>query len=496
MSTQTLTESVHSDAQVDVEKCEATIETQPPDPNVVDWDGPEDPENPMNWPTSRKVVAIGIVSAIMFLSPLASTIVAPAAANIMATFGSTNETLGAFITSIYLLGYTFGPLVIAPLSELYGRAPLYNICNVLFVIFNIACAVASSLNSLIAFRFLAGIAASSPQTLGGGTIADLVPVEKRGLAMVGWILGPVLGPSCGPLIGAYLAEGKGWRWIFWVVTIVGGAVAVLTFLTMSETYGYVILQRKTQRLQKQTGNMKLRSRLESTRTPRDLFTSSIIRPLKMLFFSPIVFLLSLYMATIYGFLYLMFTTFSRVFEGQYGFSTKSVGLVFLGSGVGSIVGLFFTAAVSDRLLAYLTKRNGGVAKPEFRIPPMILGAFLVPVGLFLYGWTAEKKAHWFLPILGTGFLGAGMFVVLMPGMVYFVDAFTTYAASAAAASSVFRSLLGALLPLAGDSMYNALGVGWANSVLGFISVAMLPIPVLFWMYGERIRESKMFQVRF
>ena len=84
----------------------------------------------------------------------------------------------------------------------------------------------------------------------------------------------------------------------------------------------------------------------------------------------------------------------------------------------------------------------------------------------------------------------------MPSSTYLIDAFTVYAASAAAASTVFRSLLGALLPLAGNSMYNALGVGWGTSVLGFIAVAFIPVPFLLWTFGERIRNSRFVQVKF
>lgn len=137
----------------------------------------------------------------------------------MDTFHSTNETLGAFITSVYLLGYAFGPLVIAPLSEIYGRAILYNICNTIFLIFSIACAVSNNLAALIVFRLFAGIGASCPMTLGAGTISDMVPLHKRGMAMACWIMGPLIGPTFGPLAGAYLAEAKGWRWIFWLITI-------------------------------------------------------------------------------------------------------------------------------------------------------------------------------------------------------------------------------------------------------------------------------------
>jgi MFS family permease len=131
--------------------------------------------------------------------PLASTIISPATDDVMSTFHSTNQTLGAFVASVYLLGYFCGPLFLAHLSEIYGRVIIYKICNFLFLTFNVVCALTPSLNALTVFRVFAGVAASCPMTLGAGTIADLVPVEKRGLALASWIIGPLVGPIVGPL---------------------------------------------------------------------------------------------------------------------------------------------------------------------------------------------------------------------------------------------------------------------------------------------------------
>lgn len=138
----------------------------------------------------------------------------------------------------------------------------------------------------------------------------------------------------------------------------------------------------------------------------------------MLFLSPIVFLLSLYTAVIYGYLYLLFTTMTDVFETQYNFSQGSVGLAYLGVGVGSFIGLFVLGAISDRLQQRLTTSNGGVPKPEYRLPPMFVGSWLIPVALFWYGWTAEKKDAWILPIIGTAFLGIGMIIAFVGSLFY------------------------------------------------------------------------------
>ena len=145
---------------------------------------------------------------------------APGVPEVMSEFDSTNIELASFVVSIYVLGYAFGPLLIAPLSELYGRLVIYHSCNVLFVIFTVACALATNLNMLIGFRFLEGTFGSAPLTIGGGTIADMIIQQKRGAVMSVWAMGPLMGPVIGPVIGGYLSEAKGWRWVFWLIAIV------------------------------------------------------------------------------------------------------------------------------------------------------------------------------------------------------------------------------------------------------------------------------------
>lgn len=148
--------------------------------------------------------------------------------------------------------------------------------------------------------------------------------------------------------------------------------------------------------------------LDTGRTARENFKLAIVRPTKMLFLSPIVLLVALGVAIIYGYLYLLFTTIPQVFEEQYHFSQGSVGLAYLGLGIGSLLSLLIMGVTSDRLVRYLTTKNGGEPKPEYRLPPLIIGYIFIPVGLFWYGWSAQAKTHWIVPILGTAVLGLGM----------------------------------------------------------------------------------------
>ena len=232
--------------------------------------------------------------------------------------------------------------------------------------------------------------------------------------------------------------------------------------------------------------------------------------MKLLVFSPIVLALSTYMAVVYGYLYLLFTTITEVYEGQYRFSQGTVGLTYLGIGVGSMLGVIVFGIASDKILK--AKSKTGEMKAEYRLPPMIPGSFLIPIGckfllqlcqlslthvpiVFVYGWTADKRAFWLVPILGTSVVGFGLLATFMPIQMYLVDAFTIYAASALAANTVLRSLVGAVLPLAGQKMYATLGLGWGNSLLAFIALAMCPIPVIFYRYGEKIRKSPRFQIK-
>ncbi|KAM0268907.1 hypothetical protein ACHAQH_009868 [Verticillium albo-atrum] len=470
---------------------EPDMEHQPvDDPNIVDWDGPDDPANPMNWPDKQKWFNIALISLLTFVTPLGSSMFAPGIPAIMVEFGETSSITATFVVSVYILGFAFGPLIVAPVSEMWGRRPLYIWGNIFFVLFSVGTALSQNMDMMMAFRFLMGVAGSVPITIGSGSIADLMPVEMRGRAMSAWALGPLLGPCIGPVAGGYLIKGSSWRWVYWLVCIVGGICIPPSLFLMKETYAPVLIERKVKKLRKETGNNDLHSKLETNQSVADKFRIAILRPVKLLFFVPIVTCMALYVAIVYGILYLLITTFSFVYRDQYGFDEGTVGLTFLPAGIGMMIGVVVFGALTD-MLVKRRQAAGGELLPEIRLTPAIAMpcAFVLPIGLFIYGWTTENQVHYIVPMIGVVIFSAGLMGVMMCIQNYLLDTFPRYAASVTAALAVLRSLAGALLPLGGLEMYNALGLGWGNSLLGFLSAAMIPLPLVFFVFGARLRAK-------
>ncbi|KAL5333053.1 major facilitator superfamily domain-containing protein [Aspergillus crustosus] len=454
--------------------------------NFVDWDGDSDLTNPRNWPKHKRWAHVVIVSIIALITNMAPTMCAPAIRDIASDFQTTSSVVSTLAITLYVLGIAIGPMFMAPLSEMYGRMPVYHAASVIFVAFVIGNALSQNMAQFMVFRFISGCVGGTPMALGGGTIADITTIEQRAVAMALFSLGPLAGPVLGPVIGGFLAAGKGWRWTFWLLSILGGLIGGIALLIMRETHPKIILERKATRLRAATGNCNLRSTLAQRLYPRQVLLQVLSRPIRLLFRSMILFVMSLYVALVFGVMYLLFTTFTGVFEGQYGFSTSISGLVYLGLGVALVMSMVIFNMMNARVRADPPQQP----RPEHRLILMIWFSPLVGLGLFLYGWTAQYKVHWIVPIIGTSLMGFGAFFVITPAQLYLIDVFGSQAAaSALGANNLLRYIFSTFLPLAGPRMYRSLNYGWGNSLLGFIALAFVPAPVLFYKYGERLRAK-------
>lgn len=376
----------------------------------------------------------------------------------------------------------------APLSELFGRQILFSVTYCALTAFNAGTAGAQNSWTLIILRFFAGAFGSSPLTNAGGVIADMFSAKQRGVAMSIFAAAPFLGPILGPIIGGFLGMNAGWRWVMGFLAAFSGAVWILGTLLIPETYAPVLLRQRAQRLSKITGKV-YRSKLDIDQgkiSLKEAFKLSLSRPWILLFREPIVFLLSLYMAIIYGTLYMMFAAFPIVYQVGRGWNQGIGGLSFLGIMVGMLIAVVYTLWDNKRYIK-VQEAHEGFAPPEARLPPTLIASITIPIGLFWFAWTNYPSIHWIVSILAGVPFGFGMVLVFLGIMNYLIDAYTIFAASVLAANSVLRSCFGAAFPLFTSYMYKNLGIHWASSIPAFLALACVPFPFLFYKYGAAIR---------
>lgn len=262
---------------------------------------------------------------------LATIICAPASPQIVEYFHEKNPEYITLLVSAWEIGEVPGPLIIAPLSELYGRAPIYLLTSVLFVLFSVGGALSTSANMVIVFRALTGLAVAS-SALNPAIIGDLFIQEERGGAMAVMTFTSLIGVVLGPVVGGFASARLGWRWTFWVVAIASGFCTLGLAIFLKETYTHTILEKKTKSLRKATGNQNLVSKYHKDGSKTSIFAEAIIRPIKLFILSPVLIAISLYTDVLYGTLYTLLTTLTVMLEEQYHFSAESAGLSFIGVG--------------------------------------------------------------------------------------------------------------------------------------------------------------------
>ena len=448
---------------------------------------PHDPRNPMLFSMWKKWSITLMVAFATLAVAFVSSAYSAAIPQVIAEFHCSTEvaTLG---TSLFVLGFAVGPLMWAPMSELYGRQVLFFGTYAVLTAFNAGTAGSQNIWTLIILRFFAGAFGSSPLTNAGGVIADMFPANQRGLGMSVFAAAPFLGPTIGPIVGGFVGETVGWRWVEGVMAIFTGILWITGALYIPETYSPVLLQKRAAALSQQTGKkyVSILEKQRGKRTPAQAFKTALARPWALLFTEPIVLLISIYMAILYGTLYMLFGAFPIVFEDYRGWSQGIGGLAFSGVAVGMTAGVVYSLFDNKRY-ANAEKKHNGEAPPEARLPPAMVGAVALPIGMFWFAWTNYPSIHWIVCIIASAPFGFGMVLVFLSGMNYLIDSYTIYAASVLAANSVLRSLFGAAFPLFTNQMYSRLGIHWASSIPAFLALACLPAPFIFYRYGEAIR---------
>ena len=307
---------------------------------------------------------------------------------------------------------------------------------------------------------------------------------------------PQLGAISGPLVGGFATQGKGWRWTQW--TIIFFIIAVyLPVLFTKETYKKIILQRRAKKLGIPGPP---HDDLSAVDFIRHFARTQLLRPLHMLVTEPIVTLVCLYNGFLFGLLYLFIVASPWVYQHYYGFGITGQSLSFLGLGIGSAIAPFPLIIIDHYLYQPRLKRFTQEHPLEERFPPenrlfgSMIASFIQPVAMFGFAWTVRPAIHWIVPMLFQCLAMITSIMIYAPVSLFMMDTYgPLYGASAAGAAMMSRYALSGAFPLFALQLYRSIGVGWATSFLGFCTLAMAPIPWLFWKCGERLRGKTKYE---
>ncbi|KAJ6483623.1 MFS polyamine transporter [Mycena vitilis] len=464
-------------------------------PQESTWNGADDQENPQNWSSVRKWTITGVIVVMTVNVTFASSAPSSAQRAIQADFGIPAEA-SYLITSVFLLGYVFGPLFWGPGSELFGRRPVFVLTMTMYTILHLGQALAKNITTLLITRFLGGFFAVAPLVNAGGLIADIFSVESRGTAMSLFAASVFLGPVMGPIVSGYIIEsGTSWRWVFWVMMLFAGSCTIFMILLLPETYAPVILLKKVKA--RRTSDPVGAQHMFAAHEKQDwsvggVLNRTLFRPFQMLAGEPILVLVTLYLSLVYGVLYGLFEAFPIIFIEKRGFTIGQNGLIFLGVGIGTTFGALLNVHLG-RKYPQLIKHWRGFPPPEERLIGGMVGSCAFVIGIFWLGWTGQySSVPWYVPGLSTVLVGMSVCMIFISFLSYLVETYLMYSASAFAANTFIRSLVAAGFPLFTVQMFTNLGVHWASTILGGVGLLLLPSPFLFYKYGARIRANSKF----
>ncbi|KAH8586792.1 MFS multidrug transporter-like protein [Bisporella sp. PMI_857] len=455
---------------------------------------PGDIENPQNWSKRRRwyitIVSVFLVVNATFASSGPSGML-KGPNGIVEYFGVSTEA-AALVISLFLLGYCFGPLFWAPLSEFYGRRWIFYISFTGYFLLNFLCAFAPNFGALLAGRFLTGTFASSPLSNVAGVLVDIWGPLDRGNAMALFSIMTFVGPALGPVIAGFLELKRNWRWNFYALLWLASITEVLMF-TIPETYPPQILLNKAKRIRR----LKIPG-FESVQTPVEALGRSLMHNFKValskpwvIMFDLISLLIAIYLSVVYALLYMLFTIYPIVFRQKRGWNAGVSELPLIGTAIGACLGgaiIFLNTAKEKKKV-----KAGFRMSPENRLSMAMIGGAFFPVTLFWFGWTANfDNVPWIVPTIAGGFLSTSIVLIFVSHLNYLTDTYLLYAASALAANTVLRSAAGAAAPLFTPRMFNALGVGGGASLIGGVAVLLMPIPFVFYKYGRLIRKRSKF----
>ncbi|KAJ5608711.1 hypothetical protein N7528_009278 [Penicillium herquei] len=445
-----------------------------------------DPENPRNWSVWYRSFIVFAMSFSTTVVVIYTTMYTSGVDGIKNDFNISSDIIVLLGLTTNLFGLAIGSVILSSLSEVYGRRLVYLISVTLFALMILPVALAKNIEAVLICRFFAGFFGGAWIASAPGSVTDVTDDHYRALALSCWSLGTMNGPVLGPIIGGFVYQYLGWRWINWVVLICSGVSFVLMFL-VKETYTPALLRQRTQKRQQETGDQRWWCRFDHEETGLQILQTNLIRPLRMTVSEPICIFWNLYVGVVYAVLFLCFVAYPIVFEQLRGWTPGLAGLAYCGIGTGTAIAVSIEPLIRRIIQRHPKDPVTGRPAPEAAVFAVCVGSIMIPIGEFWFAWTARPPVHWICPILAGLPFGFGNGLVFIYATNYLAGSYTVYAASSLSGNSIIRYGLAGVLPLAGNKMYDTLGAEWAGTMLALIEVILIPIPFIFYKYGHKIR---------
>ncbi|ORY72935.1 MFS general substrate transporter [Leucosporidium creatinivorum] len=448
---------------------------------------PNDPENPIAWSEAKRWRVLFVALTVSYTSAFNAAANGAVSSGFRKEHPDVSATVFQCSSLVYLAMLGIGPLILAPVSETFGRRPMLASLTLLITLLFLPQALAPNVISIIISRLVQGTFACIEGPIAAGVVADLTTKSNRGIMMSTFVLAIFTANSTGPLCANWVAQEIGWRWVYWIQMMSNGVCWLLCLFFFPETRGEVILGKRAKALEASTGRSHYVNGLDVHESWATAFRISCTRPLNFLFCESIVTALSLWVGFAWGVVFLFTSTTSHIFQKQYGFTQGQGGTVLISSFIGAFISWCLNATVQERLYQRALVQGAGKAQPEVRLYSSAVGGIVFAVGLFCFGWTARPWIHWIVPSIFIVVVNVGLFSVYLATYSYLGDTYESFSSSAQAAQSLLRNILGGCFPLFSTVMYDKLTFPIASTVLGGIASFFAIIPWIIIFYGPALR---------
>ncbi|KAJ5600183.1 hypothetical protein N7450_001250 [Penicillium hetheringtonii] len=463
----------------------------------VTWEA-SDRQNPRTWPVwyrSFIVASMSFSTTVVYEIPpllfdffmvIYTTMYTSGVKGMQEAFDISSEIVVLLGLTTNLFGLALGSVVLSSLLEIYGRRPVYLVSVLLFGLLILPVALAKNIGAVLTSRFFGGFFGGVMIASAPGSVTDVTDDRYRALALSCWSLGTMNGPVLGPIIGGFVYQYLGWRWINWLVLICTG-VSLLLMLLVKETYAPALLRAKTRKLQIESGDERWWCIYDHKDSGFQRLKTNLVRPVRMIVLEPICVFWNLYVGVVYAVLFLCFVAYPIVFGEMRGWTPGLAGLSYCGIGIGTAIAVMLEPLIRKIISLHPNDPQSGRPPPEAAVFAVCVGSLLIPIGEIWFAWTASPSVHWICPILAGLPFGLGNGLTFIYATNYLAGSYTIYAASALSGNSIIRYGLAGVLPLAGSKMYTTLGANWAGTMLALIEFALIPIPFSFYRNGHKIR---------